>query len=300
MSPRAQPNGALSHHASGIDRLLVWQLGRVDRAEFKETVQLLRDSARVLSWESWTKLPQQTTLQQTPDLIVLLQSFAGEFASTRLAAVQRAFPLAQVICVLGSYSEGETRSGHPLPRAHRVFWYNAAARLQSGFAACYAGRRPWWSLPDTMNDEERWLARLAEPPIQLSGPIAVFAAVPSLAEPTMDLLRQAGGEPQFVGPHEQLPSGPFSCAVWDASPASRFSPLPLEAAVQSVAPAPLLAMFTFPRTQDVAFAQTAGAVRTLPKLLGADILCWHLDQLTRANGLGQAPTRDLRIHSPAA
>ncbi len=56
----------------------------------------------------------------SPRLIVLLQSWPGQWPAADVAALRRAAPLARVAAILGSWCEGETRTGRPLAGAVRL------------------------------------------------------------------------------------------------------------------------------------------------------------------------------------
>ena len=59
----------------------------------------------------------------SPDLIVLCQSRRGTVLPAANEQLISMFPLAARVVLLGSYCEGERRSGKPLEGWHRRFWY---------------------------------------------------------------------------------------------------------------------------------------------------------------------------------
>ncbi len=289
-------------------RLTAWVVGQKRQAEFYDALRSLEDRTTLVSGCSFEEIRQRATNtdapMRAPDLIVLLQSYAGEFRLTQLMSTVVQYPLAPVICLLGAYSEGETRSGQPIQNAHRVHWYNAAERIETGFDAWDNGLCPWWSLPATMTAEDRWLARSGEQQPRMDGRIVIAAALPDFARPTVEWLERHGAIAELFADQQSTaaksvePSAdanPIVCAVWDSAAAPRHRPPALEGFVERVAPAPVIAQFTFPRTQDVEFARSAGAARVLPKLIAADELLWHIRDLTSDKN-----NRPLRLHDPAA
>ena len=62
------------------------------------------------------------------DLIVIAQSQRDQFLSVDLEKLQAIFPLTPIVGLLGSWCEGELRSGQPLPGVTRVYWHQWQGR----------------------------------------------------------------------------------------------------------------------------------------------------------------------------
>ena len=88
-------------HSVNTTRPSVWLVGEIEHPDFAETVALVRDAASVGS------LP--------PELIVMAQSRPGVFSAQWIERLRRSAPLAGVVALLGTWCEGETRSGRPAP-----------------------------------------------------------------------------------------------------------------------------------------------------------------------------------------
>jgi hypothetical protein len=63
-----------------------------------------------------------------------------------------------MIALLGSWCEGEMRSGQPWPTVLRVYWHQALSRLGREVRRLTAGDRTAWGLPLTATEEERLLS----------------------------------------------------------------------------------------------------------------------------------------------
>jgi hypothetical protein len=63
------------------------------------------------------------------DLVVLCQSRPGQFAQDQIESLHQRFPLASLLAVLGTWCQGEQRSGYPWHGVDRVYSYNAIARI---------------------------------------------------------------------------------------------------------------------------------------------------------------------------
>ncbi len=95
-----------------------------------------------------------------PDFLVLLRSWSGEFSDSWVLKLQKKFPLTPILAVLGSWCEGEARTGTPLAGVHSLLWYDFAAMAP---LECFAFEKGWasvWSLPATVLPEERALFEL--------------------------------------------------------------------------------------------------------------------------------------------
>jgi CheY-like chemotaxis protein len=62
-----------------------------------------------------------------------------------------------MIALLGSWCEGEMRSGQPWPTVLRVYWHQALSRLGREVRRLAAGDCTSWGLPLTATEEERLL-----------------------------------------------------------------------------------------------------------------------------------------------
>jgi hypothetical protein len=96
-----------------------------------------------------------------PDWIILAQQRPGEFRPCDVERLMARFPLAACIGLLGSWCEGETRTGRPLPGVHRIFWHQWQPRLER-FLGGQAPDSPQ-RLPRTASDVEFAMAGQAGP-----------------------------------------------------------------------------------------------------------------------------------------
>lgn len=94
-----------------------------------------------------------------PGVILLFQSFPGEFLSAEVERLRRRFPLAPVAVIYGSWCEGETRSGKPVADAARFHWAEWVTAGPRALDALSRGELSVFSLPVTLSPEERFLWR---------------------------------------------------------------------------------------------------------------------------------------------
>jgi len=64
------------------------------------------------------------------DVIALCQARPGQFSQAQVEILHANSPLGHLLAILGSWCEGELRSGRPWHGVERVYWYDAVGRLR--------------------------------------------------------------------------------------------------------------------------------------------------------------------------
>jgi hypothetical protein len=100
-------------------------LGDVDHPDFRSVRQWLAKHCWVARFND---ARSSTTLGVRA--IVAFQARPSMIDVAMLEQAAQLHPLAQFVLVLGSWCEGETRSGRPIAGVHRTYWYHAQAYLQ--------------------------------------------------------------------------------------------------------------------------------------------------------------------------
>ena len=122
---------------SSAPRLSVLLIGDVESAEFRAA--LAGRDAEGYSVEAFLKNEPRFEVQTAetiaralsgvasgefvPDLIVLAQTRPGQFSADEVDRLRRATPSARLSGLLGSWCEGEARSGTPWPGVMRTYWH---------------------------------------------------------------------------------------------------------------------------------------------------------------------------------
>jgi CheY-like chemotaxis protein len=226
---------------------------------------------------------------EPPDLLVLFQSRPGQFLEGDLLHLRAWLPLARAVTVLGSWCEGETRSGQPLLGVRRVAWHAWPVRLQRELSAWQSGGGGW-SLPATAAEEELLLAadaaaggdtgRDQRPASAL--PVAVRSGHVHWAECLADALSGHRRKAVSLLPVRAAQPDEFAALVDDVRlPASGAE---LSRHYQAWQPKPIIALADFPRRQDERTIRGAGATTLLGKPLDMADLAWLLDQVLRGAG----------------
>ena len=89
-----------------------------------------------------------------PDWIILLSGHPGEWGSAAVLRVRARFPLARVIHLLGSWQEGERRSGRPLAGTWPVLWHRWLPFFDREWRALEAGQPGQLAAPVTVGMAE--------------------------------------------------------------------------------------------------------------------------------------------------
>jgi len=268
--------------------LSILLIGDVERAEFRPAAEAMTTAgtvARAADPEAAaTRVEHEELL---PDLIVVAVSYPGQFSAGPIERLRGLAPLARIVILLGSWCEGEMRSGRPWPGVVRIYAHQWPARFGEELARRAEGR--WsWSLPVTTTDEERLLlaAERARPSRQ--GLVAVYTPQAALADFLTAACRLRG----YAAVRLELacPTGVEGAlaVLFDAGELGPAEEAALRRLAQRSAqpPAgsapPIIALMDFPRTADCQRALAAGAAAVLSKPLLLDDLWWQLDVMRNA------------------
>jgi len=102
---------------------------------------------------------------ERPLLVVVAQSRPGQYSAAAIERIYAAAPLARLVALLGSWCEGETRTGQPWPGVIRLYWHQWETRAPAEIARLLEPRTPnAWKLPRTATPVERLLAAPPDPP----------------------------------------------------------------------------------------------------------------------------------------
>lgn len=89
------------------------------------------------------------------DLVVIAQSRRGVVAETLVIAIQTNYPTTPKVALLGSWCEGEVRSGIPWPGIPRVYWHQWEGRFEQFLKCLQEDQIHEWQLPATASEADR-------------------------------------------------------------------------------------------------------------------------------------------------
>lgn len=221
---------------------------------------------------------------QAADVIVLAQAYPGQFSHADVDRLRELAPLARIVALLGSWCEGEMRTGRPWPATVRTYWHQWPARAQQELRRLAAGCCSAWALPATATEEERLLADADRPLPEGRGLIAVFSRVFALADWLAAACNRCGYGTVWL----RQPSGAevqgATAVIFDGSECQGEELDDLRRLAAELAPAPLVALLDFPRPEDCDRVLAAGAAAVLAKPLHLADLFWQLERVIAVAG----------------
>lgn len=125
--------------------------------EFAGPVAEMSEVAEVVAVDDLDAAADWLGAQTPVDLVVVAQARPGHFSHSQIEAIRRAAPLAPIVALLGSWCEGETRSGSPWPGVTRIYWHQWNGRFRPEIARLSRGEPGAWTQPLTATAEERLL-----------------------------------------------------------------------------------------------------------------------------------------------
>lgn len=281
----------ITHESEKVPISVLW-VGDQRRAEFAAAWSSLAAHA-VVCPAADSRAAQRLLASQDgsdeltpPDLVVVAQTYPGQNSAADIDSLRQLVPLSPVVALLGSWCEGESRSGQPWAGAERVYWHQWGPRFELELARLAGGQPPQWSLPATTSDEERLLAVAPQSGLGGQGVVAIRARSRDVAQLLADACRRRGYAPIVVSgpPHETRLQGAVA-AVWEGDDCLDDAVREITQLCSAIAPAPVVALLSFPRVDDVRLAVAAGAAVVMSKPLRVDELLSQLERLSRRTGL---------------
>lgn len=226
--------------------------------------------------------------RSSPELIVIAQSRRGGVSQSEVERLRRAAPLAHLVSVLGSWCEGETRTGTPLLGVERVAWQQARGWLDDWLNTSVASTRP---APLTATPAELALWESERPLCSGQGTLVIRARTFDEYETWADACAAAGYG--VVWDSERYPAWVRNAAavVWIGAGEPAVDADAMRSLVRRCGDAPLLALLNFPRHDDVDLARACGARQVLSKPLSNHDFLRELALLLPADGTRESARR---------
>jgi len=295
----------MDRSASSLSVLLV---GSWNDREFHQPLRTLRARSRLVAVPALSDAERMLNGSRWfPDLIVVTQSRPGQFCQEQFLRVMRTVPLTRMVALLGSWCEGETRTGYPLPAARRIFWYQWYAHFLADLIRAGRAECPAWGLPETASDEDRLLLSRPRGTANGCGSVVLAGRSRETEDALADACRSAGyqvHDPAQSGcRREKVPCvhSDAVAAIWEGTQCDPDEARQLADWVRTMPGVPVIALLDFPRTDGVRRAWMAGARSVLAKPYRLDALYYHLAQaaLTRQESQqGETARLDKSEHVP--
>lgn len=255
-------------------------IGDETHPEFAEAVDSLRRQTD-FQWVSAisSALAHVDAASSPPDLVVLAQSRAGQFSDGQISSLRRAVPLARIVALLGSWCEGEARTGRPWPGTTRLYWHRWSPWFARELERLSDGRCPTWGLPVTATADEMIDFSIHDAQPASGGLIAVRARRGCTYDALADACRSAGYATVWLRDDQHVQVQGPAAVIWDDTHCGAAQAARIAVTAEAVRPAPLIALFHFLRLHDRRRALAAGAAAVLSKPMLIDDLFWHLNRL---------------------
>jgi hypothetical protein len=151
---------------SKVHALLVGDSGY---REFKRCLRAICKDSQC-QYVSFDQLDNFTDHSGTADVIVMFQSRPGQITNETFQRVTALAPLVPSVLVVGSWCEGELRSGDPPDSITRYYWHQFEPHWREFVETFVVDRPSEWHLPQTMTHADRLLCR---DPVKASTPISI-------------------------------------------------------------------------------------------------------------------------------
>jgi hypothetical protein len=275
---------------------IVQLVGDVEHPDFRDAVALVRSSALVTEGAEAAR-----------ELIVVAQSRPGVVPLAEVERLRRQNPLAGIVALLGTWCEGETRTGRPWPGVPRLYWYEFPAWFRRQLSLRAAGRCPEWSQCDFGFPAAagKLLAdfglRIADCGLRMAGSVSrgviqLSTASRESADALSDVLGLAGYATVWQRGGDSAPFVRGAVAgVWDGGQLDERESDELTAFCRRLERfhTPVVAILDFPRRDRVEVALEYGAAAVLGKPWRVEDLLGTIEQSLRAGARpgGQANNR---------
>ncbi|HEX5470755.1 MAG TPA: hypothetical protein VFW73_02660 [Lacipirellulaceae bacterium] len=241
-------------------------IGQANHPDFRDAIDLLRSEACLVD---------DATL--LPELVVVAHSRPDAMRTDELDSVRRASPLASIVALLGSWCEGEMRTGRPWPGAHRVFWYEFPAWWARQMHLRATGQCPDWARPVNFGLRTALGSVSADCGFSTTEPgrintrvglVIVRTPVRESAEAISAVLDNAGYATAWQRPGRYYaPIRGAMAGVWDGGQLNAREALEIAELCDELQRdgAPVVALLDFPRRDSVDRALQIGAAAVLGK-----------------------------------
>jgi hypothetical protein len=226
-------------------------------------------------------------------LIVLAQSRRDQISQATVDALRELVPNIPVVVMLGSWCEGENRSGNPLAGVNLVPWHQWKSGFERFCMQIVEGVTPDWCQPLTATKADHVRDYVPDPTLRdlLVGKQILISTEDRVTfETVADMLRVYECVGFWSESDEELPGSERLDAICvDGNSVSEEFELRLNDLSEKHCELPMVAMLNFPRQQDFAALSTLGVQEVVSKPYS------HIDILhSLARALGVSTTVNQR------
>ncbi len=227
-------------------------LGSLASSEFRSVSEWLTATKRCDFFDSDGELIQARS-DSAPSVVVIAQSRRGQYSESVVGKLTDAFPDARTVLLVGSWSEGETRSGSPLDGVERVYAAEFVTRMK------------------------RWV----EPASKLADAEGVNAIVvshsDSFSESVVEAIIASHGSAVAIRSTARLRNPQANVVIYDAHPDPQHRVADVKR-IQRQWSLPTIALVDFPRGFEIDELGTLGISSVLAKPFSMDDLMFEIQE----------------------
>ncbi len=239
--------------------------GDYRRDEFTRALAEMSQAGEVVQVDGLPAAANWLKMQGPVDLVVVAQARPGQFPLAQIEAIRNVAPLAPIVALLGSWCEGEMRSGSPWPGVARVYWHQWGERFRREAAKWSRGEPGAWTQPLTATAEERLLSSERSDRCKSSQVVAVVSDDDEIADWLAAVWARRG---MSAVTFRRPPSGQIrglSLVLWDAGLPNPRAIEAFRLGVRQFPGSRAVVLADFPRDDDVCSFLAAGAAAVLSK-----------------------------------
>ncbi len=261
-------------------------IGNGDRDEFREVAASIAAHGGRFADDAATACAEILGGDFVPAIILIAQPWPGCFTARDLELLRAAAPLARIGGLLGSWLEGEPRSGKPWPGAVRIYWhqwFNCGARACEDVAA---GRVSLWSLPATASESEQIerAAGTAAPQRRAMRPlVGICARERETAEALRAMISTRGWQSHWLREPDSSTPNIADALIFDLGQGSAGECATLRELKSHHETVPIIAICGFPRIEDVRQLRAAGVAAVFSKPFLTEELLRQIEQVFSAS-----------------
>ena len=241
----------------------IWLIGDSRAAEFSEPLAWLKQAAACRSFDTAPgAIAASRSPRHEPGLILLLAARPGVISQRDVEALHRAYPLSLLAALVGSWCEGEVRSGRPWPGVPRAYWHQWPERLAQWVAQVNHDTMP--RLPRTANEVDRLLAAKGPAPLAATAAVrvGVVAALQANYAYLANALEPLGYKCRWLLPGDTETVEPLDLLLIDGTGDVDSAAQNLKFLRSVLGQVPALVLGEFPRVEET--RQLAASPRTSP------------------------------------